>query len=76
MAIIFLLINCDEKYVTGIKTVLSTLSLVSDIISVAGLYNLLVKLEAPSEEKLRECITWKIKKIDKIRHTLNLLVKV
>jgi len=40
-----------------------------------GDYDLVVKLEAEHVEKIREIISWNIKKIEKIRSTLTLLKK-
>ena len=38
-----------------------------------GAYDILAKIESPQVEDLRETITWKIRKIDKIRSTLTLM---
>lgn len=38
-----------------------------------GAYDILAKIESDTIEKLRETITWKIRKIEKIRSTLTLM---
>ena len=38
-----------------------------------GAYDILAKIESSQVEDLRETITWKIRKIDKIRSTLTLM---
>jgi len=38
-----------------------------------GAYDILAKIESDTVEKLRETITWKIRKIEKIRSTLTLM---
>ena len=38
-----------------------------------GAYDILAKIESPQGEDLRETITWKIRKIGKIRSTLTLM---
>ncbi|MBI5378089.1 MAG: Lrp/AsnC ligand binding domain-containing protein, partial [Thaumarchaeota archaeon] len=38
-----------------------------------GAYDIVVKVESPTVERLREVITWKIRKIEKIRSTLTLM---
>ncbi len=38
-----------------------------------GAYDILAKVESEQVEALRETITWKIRKIDKIRSTLTLM---
>ena len=40
-----------------------------------GDYDLVVKMESEHIEKIREIISWDIKKIDKIRSTLTLVKK-
>ena len=43
---------------------------VKDIQCVSGPYDILVKTEASTIEKLHEAITWKIRKIKSVRSTL------
>ncbi len=38
-----------------------------------GAYDMLAKVESDADEKLSETITWKIRKIPKIRFTLTLM---
>ncbi len=38
-----------------------------------GAYDIIAKVEADSTDKLRETITWKIRKMSKIRSTLTLM---
>ena len=40
----------------------------------SGAYDLLVKVSADTMDKLKETITWHIRKIDKIKSTLTLIV--
>jgi len=41
---------------------------------VYGVYDLIVKIEAPSLEGLKDTVTNKIRKIDKVRSTLTMIV--
>jgi len=75
MSIVYVLINCEEKYTESLKTEISLLTLVKDVHVVSGPYNMIVKLESSSDDDLKEQITWKIRKIDKIRSTMNLMVR-
>ncbi|MBM3905574.1 MAG: Lrp/AsnC family transcriptional regulator [Thaumarchaeota archaeon] len=75
MSIVYLLINCDEKFTESLKTEISLLTSVKDVHVVSGPYNMIVKLESSSDDVLKEQITWKIRKIDKIRSTMNLMVR-
>ena len=52
-----------SKAIPGVKEVHGTF----------GAYDILAKIESPTVEALREVITWKIRKIEKIRSTLTLM---
>jgi DNA-binding Lrp family transcriptional regulator len=67
------LINCD---LGSEEFVISELKLIEGVVEVHGTfgaYDILAKVEAGLVEKLRETITWKIRKIGKIRSTLTLM---
>jgi DNA-binding Lrp family transcriptional regulator len=69
----YVLINCD---LGSEEAVISELKLIDGIIEVHGTfgaYDILAKVESSLVEKLRETITWKIRKIAKIRSTLTLM---
>ncbi len=73
MATAYVLINCD---LGSEKSVISELKSLEDVVEVHGTfgaYDILAKVEAELVEKLRETITWKIRKIPKIRSTLTLM---
>ena len=73
MAEAYVLINCEigseEKVISELKSV----SGVKEVHGTFGAYDVLAKVEAEQVETLRETITWKIRKIDKIRSTLTLM---
>ena len=69
----YVLINCE---LGSEEFVISELKLIEEVIEVHGTfgaYDILAKVEATLVEKLRETITWKIRKINKIRSTLTLM---
>ena len=73
MATAYVLINCD---LGSEEAVISELKLIDGVIEVHGTfgaYDILAKVESSLVEKLRETITWKIRKIIKIRSTLTLM---
>jgi DNA-binding Lrp family transcriptional regulator len=69
----YVLINCDlgseEKVISELKSIEG----VVEVHGTFGAYDILAKVEAGLVEKLRETITWKIRKIEKIRSTLTLM---
>jgi DNA-binding Lrp family transcriptional regulator len=73
MAEAYVLINCEigseEKVIEELKTVDG----VKEVHGTFGAYDVLAKVESEQVETLRETITWKIRKIDKIRSTLTLM---
>ena len=73
MAEAYVLINCEigseEKVISELKSVDG----VKEVHGTFGAYDVLAKVESEQVETLRETITWKIRKIDKIRSTLTLM---
>ncbi|PIN82934.1 MAG: AsnC family transcriptional regulator [Nitrosopumilales archaeon CG15_BIG_FIL_POST_REV_8_21_14_020_33_23] len=73
MATAYVLINCDlgsEEYVIS---ELKSIEGVTEVHGVFGAYDVLARVESKQVETLRETITWKIRKIAKIRSTLTLM---
>jgi len=73
MATAYVLINCDLRYEEQIIEELKHISDVKEIHGTFGAYDILAKVESDGVEKLSETITWKIRKIPKIRFTLTLM---
>lgn len=73
MATAYVLINCDlgseQKVIDQIKP----MDGIREVKGVFGAYDILAKIETTTTEQLRETITWKIRKIDRIRSTLTLM---
>jgi DNA-binding Lrp family transcriptional regulator len=73
MATAYVLINCDlgseQKVIDQIKP----MDGIREVKGVFGAYDILAKIETTTAEQLRETITWKIRKIDRIRSTLTLM---
>ena len=70
----YVLINCDvgaeNELIAGLKQIED----VKEVHGTFGAYDIIANIQAESADKLREAITWKIRKIDKIRSTLTLTV--
>lgn len=73
MATAYVLINCELGSEEQIISQLKQLEGVREVHGTFGAYDILAKVESSSVETLRETITWKIRKIDKIRSTLTLM---
>jgi DNA-binding Lrp family transcriptional regulator len=73
MSTAYVLINCE---LGAEEMVISQLKLIDGVVEVHGTfgaYDILAKVEAELVEKLRETITWKVRRIEKVRSTLTLM---
>ena len=73
MATAYVLIVCDLGYEEQIIEELKHLSDVKEVHGTFGAYDMVAKVESDQITTLRETITWKIRKIDRIRSTLTLM---
>ena len=73
MAEAYILINCEIGSEEQVITTLKTIDGIKEVHGTFGAYDILAKIESAQVEELRETITWKIRKIDKIRSTLTLM---
>ena len=73
MASAYVLINCELGSEDAVIGQLKALDAVKEVHGMFGVYDILAKVDAPEVSVLRETITWKIRKIDKIRSTLTLM---
>jgi len=73
MAEAYILINCEIGSEEQVINALKNIDSVKEVHGTFGAYDILAKIESPQVEDLRETITWKIRKIDKIRSTLTLM---
>ena len=74
MEIAYVLINCDLGYEAEIIDDLKHIDNVKEVHGVFGAYDILTKLESDNMEHLRDVITWKIRKLNRVRSTLTLIV--
>jgi len=73
MATAYVLINCDLGYEDSVIDTLKDIDDVKEAHGTFGAYDIIAKVEDKKVETLRETITWKIRKIDRIRSTLTLM---
>jgi len=73
MATAYVLINCELGSEEEIIKQLKNLEGVIEVHGTFGAYDILAKIESSTVEMLRETITLKIRKIEKIRSTLTLM---
>ena len=70
----FVLINAEIGSEDDVLTELRKLGNVKESYVVYGVYDIVAKVEAESMDKLKEIVTWKIRRLDKVRSTLTMIV--
>jgi DNA-binding Lrp family transcriptional regulator len=74
MPIAFVLINTELGFEEAIISGLKKIEGVKEVYQVYGVYDIVVKIEAETMEKLKDMVTWKIRHLDRVRSTLTLIV--
>jgi len=74
MPLAFVLINAEIGSEDEVLTELRKLGNVKESYVVYGVYDIVAKVEAESMDKLKEIVTWKIRRLDKVRSTLTMIV--
>jgi DNA-binding Lrp family transcriptional regulator len=74
MPLAFVLINTEIGSMEDVLQVLNDIPNVKEAYMVYGVYDIIAKVEADSMTKLKEIVTWKIRRIDKVRSTLTTIV--
>ena len=75
MSITYVLIICEVGAEKSILAELKSLESVKEISGLFGSYDIIVKLEATSEEEIKDIVVSKIRNLKKIRTTVALTVK-
>jgi len=70
----YVLIKCDLGSEEEIIREVKKLSEVIEVSGVYGVYDIVVKIKSDTMDKLRETITWHVRRIDKVRSTLTMIV--
>ncbi len=70
----FVMINVDTGTETEVMKELRNIQGVTEVHFVFGVYDIVVKVEAGSQSMVKEIITSKIRRLDKVRSTLTMMV--
>jgi len=73
MATAYVLINCDVGFDVEIIDEIKQLEEVKEVHGIFGAYDIIVRLESDNVENLKDVITWKIRKLSRVRSTLTLM---
>jgi len=74
MPLAFVLINAEIGSEDEVVVELRKIGNVKESYVVYGVYDIVAKVEADSMDKLKEIVTWKIRRLDKVRSTLTMIV--
>jgi len=73
MPMAFVLINTEMGSETEVLSALRKIANVKEAYVVYGVYDIVARVEAESMDKLKDIITWNIRRLNKVRSTLTMM---
>jgi DNA-binding Lrp family transcriptional regulator len=73
MPMAFVLINTEMGAESEVLKALDKLTDVKEAYVVYGVYDVIIKVESETMEKLKSVITWNIRRLNKVRSTLTMM---
>ena len=73
MEIAYVLINCDLGSEDAVIEDLKHIDSVKDVHGTFGAYDIIAKVENHKRDKIKDTITWNIRKLEHVRSTLSLM---
>jgi len=70
----FVLINAEIGSEDEVLKSLKGLPNVKEAYVVYGVYDIVARVEAETMEKLKDVVTWKVRRLEKVRSTLTMIV--
>ncbi|MEM1546281.1 MAG: Lrp/AsnC ligand binding domain-containing protein [Candidatus Methanomethylicia archaeon] len=74
MAEAFILINTEIGAEEEVLKKLKSIDGVKETCMVYGVYDIIAKIEAEDLDKLKDIVTWRIRRLDKVRSTITMIV--
>jgi len=74
MPIAFVLINTEIGSENEVLAALKKIDAVKEAYMVYGVYDVVAKVKAETMDKLKEIVTWHVRRLDKVRSTLTMIV--
>ena len=74
MPIAFVLINTEIGSESEVLEALKKIDAVEEAYMVYGVYDVVAKVKDDTMDKLKEIVTWHIRRLDKVRSTLTMIV--
>jgi len=73
MPMAFVLINTEMGSENEVLEALKKIENVKEAYVVYGVYDIIARVEAKSMDQLKDIITWKIRRLNKVRSTLTMM---
>ncbi len=70
----YVLINTEIGAIPEVLTAIQKIKNVTEAHSVYGVYDIVAKIEAETMTKLKNLVTWKIRRLNRVRSTLTMIV--
>jgi DNA-binding Lrp family transcriptional regulator len=70
----FVLINTEIGSEADVLKDLKKVEGISEAYAVYGVYDIVARVRADAMDKLKEIVTWRIRRLDKVRSTLTMIV--
>ena len=70
----FVLINTEIGSEADVLGTLKKVEGVDEAFAVYGVYDIIARVAADTMDKLKEIVTWRIRRLDKVRSTLTMIV--
>jgi DNA-binding Lrp family transcriptional regulator len=70
----FVLINAEIGSEDEVLKTLKGIPNVKESYVVYGVYDIIARVEGETMEKLKDVVTWKVRRLDKVRSTLTMIV--
>jgi DNA-binding Lrp family transcriptional regulator len=74
MPIAFVLVNTEIGAENEVMKTIKKVEGVEEAYAVYGVYDVVAKIKADSMDKLKEIVTWHVRRLDKVRSTLTMIV--
>ena len=70
----YVLINVESGAEEEVVSQLKKVEGVEEASAVYGVYDIVARVKAATMDKLKEIVTWRIRRLDKVRSTLTMIV--
>ena len=74
MIVAFAFVNTEIGSETEVLRSIKKIGGIEEAYVLYGVYDIVAKIKADTMDKLKEIVTWKIRRLDKVRSTLTMIV--